>query len=502
MLVERNVVVMCKGKVYLVGAGPGDKNLLTIEAERLIKIAEVVVYDRLVSKDILELIPETAEMIDAGKNVGNHIIPQSEINKILLEKSKLGKIVVRLKGGDPFLFGRGGEELELLIEEDIPFKVVPGITSAIAAPSYAGIPVTHREFCASVHIISGHSAKLGDLPIDYEALTRLNGTLVFLMSVASIPIIAKGLMEAGMAKDTEVAFVENGTRANQRKIITSLEKCEDDIISHRVKSPATIIIGRVCSLSEKYDWFSNQSLSGCKVLVTRPNSSIGGLGEKLGSLGAKVRKLPLIETRRIDFDLNLSDKDVIVFTSAVGVEEFFNKLKELNMDARVLYGKKIAVVGAQTAKSLEEHGIRADFCPSIYSGEALGREMLEKSFLKVDDKVGIYRAQEGSLELMEVLRSKNIKFDDIPVYETKSIKVHLGEMDFDYITFTSASIVKSFADSVGEDFDFSKIKGICIGEQTAKVAKKLGIRTFISEEATIDSVVERVEKLWKLDQED
>lgn len=502
MLVEGSVHAVSNAMVYLVGAGPGDKNLLTLEADRLLKEADVVVYDRLVGQEIMDIIPKTTELINVGKNVGNHAVPQDEINRILLKQASLGKKVVRLKGGDPFLFGRGGEELEMLIDEGIPFKVVPGITSAIAAPSYAGIPVTHRDFCASVHIISGHSAKEGELPIDYEALTRLRGTLVFLMSVASMPIIAKGLISGGMARDTQVAFIENGTRADQRKILTNLENCEKDIKSYNIQSPATIVVGQVCSLSNKYDWFSKQSLNGCKILVTRPDKSIGALSEKLSNQGASVKRLPLIETQMMDFELQLKEVSVVIFTSGVGVEAFFQKLNENRLDSRALYGKRIAVVGAQTEKVLANYGITADFCPKVYSGEALAKEMLESSFLKVDDKVIIYRAKEGSEELIAILQEESIDYVEVPVYKTLSIKAEINPKEYDYITFTSASTVKSFVDSVGKDFDFSKVKGLCIGQQTANAAKEMNIQTFVSKEATIDSMVERVKKLWKQERED
>ena len=244
------------GKVYLVGAGPGDKELLTTKAVRLIKEADVVVYDRLVSESIMELIPEDKELIDVGKNAGDHPVPQHEINRILLREGQKGKKVVRLKGGDPFVFGRGGEELELLCEAGVPFEVVPGITSSIAVPAYAGIPVTHRDFCSSLHIITGHARAGAELSIDYEALVRLKGTLIFMMSVSTVGQIASGLMEAGMEETMPCAVIENGTYAGQRKFVSDLAHIEETVKKNQVKSPAVIAVGKVCALSDRFDWFS------------------------------------------------------------------------------------------------------------------------------------------------------------------------------------------------------------------------------------------------------
>lgn len=483
---------MNKGKVYLVGAGPGFKGLLTIEGEKHIKTAEVVVYDRLVSQEILEIIPSSAEKINVGKNVGNHIVPQEEINKILVAKALEGKKVVRLKGGDPFLFGRGGEELELLVEQGIEFQVVPGITSAIAAPSYGGIPVTHRDICSSVHIISGHSAEGKELSIDFETLGKLKGTLVFLMSVASMPVISNNLIKAGLSKNTPLAFIENGTRSNQRKILSTLENCEKDIEEYKVISPATIIVGEVCNLSKDYDWFSKRPLKGLKILVTRPDKSIGALGERLEELGGIVTKLPLIETCELDFKIELENIDKIVFTSGVGIEVFFEKLRNHNLDSRALFGKKIAVVGPQTGSVLNKYGIIPDFIPSKYSGKDLAEEMLEKGFVHSGDIVGIFRAQQGSEEIGEILKANKIEFKDIPVYETKSRKAKIDPKDYDLVTFTSASTVESFVNTLEPGYDFTQILGICIGEQTARAAEKYNITYMIAQEATINSMIDKI----------
>lgn len=246
-----------KGKVCLIGAGPGDPELMTVKAVRRLRCAQVVVYDRLVGPEILEMIPENAERIDVGKTAGDHPVPQHEISRILLEKAMEGKFVVRLKGGDSFVFGRGGEELELLAAHNISFEVVPGITSAIAGPACAGIPVTHRDHCASFHVIAGHRRENGSLDMDYEALVRTGGTLVFLMSVANVPEIAGGLIKGGMPGNMPCAMIERATLPTQRKLISVLESIEGDMRAADIRPPAIFVVGTVCTLSEKLDWFEN-----------------------------------------------------------------------------------------------------------------------------------------------------------------------------------------------------------------------------------------------------
>ena len=269
------------GKVTLVGAGPGDPGLLTVKGRQAILDAEVVVYDRLVGPEILALMPDSAEQIDVGKKSNCHPVPQWRINEILLEKAQEGKRVVRLKGGDCFLFGRGGEELELLEQHNIPFEVVPGVTSALSVPAYAGIPVTHRDFTSSVHIITGHAKQNGQLNLDFEALVRHRGTLVFLMSVSSTPMILSGLMQAGMAEDMPAAMIERGTLPHQRKLVATVGTLTRRMQEEHITSPAILIVGAVCALSDSFDWFSRTPLHGVTVAVTRPKNRAGTLTDKL-----------------------------------------------------------------------------------------------------------------------------------------------------------------------------------------------------------------------------
>lgn len=286
-----------KGKVTLIGAGPGDVGLLTLKGREALKHAEVVIYDRLVGDDVLKLIPKNAEKIDAGKESANHTIPQERINEILLEKALEGKNTIRLKGGDCFLFGRGGEELELLAKNDIDFEVIPGITSALAVPAYAGIPITHRDFVSSVHIITGHQKKNEPVKIDFDNCVSCKGTLVFLMGVSNMKLIMDGLMEHGMSKDMPSAVIEQGTRPRQRKVIATVGTIVDECKKQNIKSPAIIVVGEVCILSNQFDWFSKLPLKGKEIVVTRPKERQGVLSDKLKALGAHVIECPCIETK-------------------------------------------------------------------------------------------------------------------------------------------------------------------------------------------------------------
>lgn len=476
------------GKVWLVGAGPGDPGLLTVKAAKLLQQADVVVYDRLVSENILSQIPAGTKRIDVGKNVGHHPVPQSEINRILLREAQEGSLVVRLKGGDPFVFGRGGEELELLQEQGVPFEVVPGITSSIAAPAYAGIPVTHRDFCSSVHIITGH-AKVGEtLRLDFDALVRLNGTLVFMMSVGHAEDLADGLLSAGMPETMPAAIVENGTRPNQRRFITTVGALKETIDENRVQSPAVLLVGKVCALGNTFGWYDELPLKGLRILVTRPQKKASLLAEKLEALGAMVTCHPCIETIPLDWNCDWKDTTALIFTSAAGVECFGERMLQ-DGDARMLAGKKLLCVGSQTAQALKQYGLCADFVPSVFDGAHLAKEAVEQGVLTVQDRVRILRAREGSEELTQALNRAAIPFEDIPAYETRVLPLPALQPDqFDWVTFTSKSCVDGLAAACAQS-DFSGMRAVCIGAQTAKAAAAKGFTVYQSAEATIDSMV-------------
>lgn len=497
---------MKKGFVALVGTGPGDIGLLTLRGLEYIQRAEVVLYDRLVSEEILEIVPSDVIKIDVGKESSNHLVPQEKINQMLLDEALKGKLTVRLKGGDPFLFGRGGEELELLKENNIPFEVVPGITSAISVPAYAGIPVTHRVFCSSVHIITGHKKNNIELDINFKALVGLEGTLVFMMSVSSLKQILDGLMGEGMNKNMPAAIIENGTRAYQRKIVGTVETLFDKAAEEKIKSPSIVVIGDVCVLNERLDWFSNRPLSGKKVIVTRPKMSGGTLISKLKELGADVIDYPCIEICEIKENSrferalnNIESYDWLVFTSKNGVSLFFDYLRQKKKDFRVLSGLKIAAIGSQTALTLSDYGIIADFVPEIYDGIHLAEGLCK--ITAAHEKILLTRAQDGNNEIIDILGANGRQYEDVPIYKT--IYANPGSQRIEelicnnpniYVTFTSASTVEGFVKS-GDNFDLKKITGICIGNQTAKAAKKYGIKHYISDEATIESMLKKLKEV-------
>lgn len=488
---------MKKGKVWLVGAGPSDIGLFTIKGKEVLQSADVVLYDKLVGEGIINLIPRSSKKIYVGKQSGYHSVTQDNISRMLLEEAIKGNKVVRLKGGDPFLFGRGGEELELLAKNNIDFEVVPGITSAISVPAYSGIPVTHRDYSSSVHIITGKN-KNKDIDIDFKTLSKLEGTLIFLMGVSSLDIICESLIDGGMDKRTPAAIIQKGTTSKQNTLLSTLEFLPKLAKEKKVETPGIIIVGKVASLHSELNWVDKLSLSGLKVLVTRPERQASKLSKKLYEKGAEVLEVPTIETNIINENIkllnsikNINNYQWIVLTSPTGVEMLFRFLIENNIDLRGFSNIKFAVVGDATSKVLKEKGIIADFVPSKYNGETLGKELTPY----ISGKVLIPRARIGSSNIIEIFNKNNIECDDIGIYETKIIKQELSNIEeIDYIAFTSASTVKGFIQSVG-NINYEGIKGICIGEETEKVAKEYGIKTYVSEEATLDSMVILLEKL-------
>lgn len=477
------------GKVVLVGAGPSNIDLLTIGGKREILSADVVVYDRLVSREILDLIPSGAEKIDVGKNAGNHPVKQEKINEILLEKAQDGKKVIRLKGGDCFLFGRGGEEIEYLKSHGISYEVISGVSSSISVPAYAGIPVTHRDFCSSLHIITGH--KKGDLPleIDYNSLVKLQGTLIFMMSVASANEIMQGLLNAKIDPYMPVAVIENGTTAKQKKMVTTVVDFEKN--TEKLKSPSIIMVGKVCQLD--FDFFSKKPLFGKKILVTRPLKSANKMAEALRENGAEVLVASTIEIQEIEFEVpDISNYDRIIFTSVNGVQAFFDKIYTKNIDARAFFGKKIATIGKITQKELLKYGILSDFVPSVFDSEVFAKEMIESEFLTKENNILLVCGNLSDENLKNQL--KNFKTDQIICYKTEYIASKECNLEeYEIVTFTSASCVTSFVKNYS---NYSHLLAFCIGEKTEKEALKYGFSTKISKNATIDSLTERIKEYY------
>lgn len=474
-----------QGKVYLLGAGPGDMGLLTQKCLTCLRTADVIVYDNLVSGSLLNEAKEDAELIYAGKRASNHHLRQEETNELLVRKALEGKNVARLKGGDPFIFGRGGEEAEKLVKAGIEFEIVPGISSSYAAAAYAGIPVTHRDFASSFHVITGHESNTKEgLALNYELLAREEGTLVFLMGLNNLPHITKELIAGGKDPDTPTAVIQEGTTARQRMAKGTLRTIEERVKEAGIVTPAVILVGEVAALSEKLSWFGKGPLSGVRVLLTGTEAMCQKQQEVLKEEGAEAISFSLIRTKRLRSEKltqaisKLSGYSWLVFTSSNGVELFFEELKENHKDIRSLCDIRFAVIGSGTKDALEAKGIYADFVPAKYSSKDLAAEWIPE--LTSNDRVLLLRAEEASQELTKALEQAAIPYEAIPLYTTEvdrrkeeELKRVLGKVD--YITFASASAVKAFVSMAG-DLEQLKAKIICIGPVTERAAAAAGLK--------------------------
>ncbi|MCR4817708.1 MAG: uroporphyrinogen-III C-methyltransferase [Fretibacterium sp.] len=473
-------------RVWLVGAGPGDAGLMTLRAREILEDADCVVYDRLVGEGVLTFIPEGAERVDVGKSGGHHPIPQREIEAILLDRARLGKRVVRLKGGDPFLFGRGGEEAEALRAAGIPFGIVPGVTSALAVPAWAGIPVTHRGLSSALRIITAHSEKGGLPGLDFEGLARTKGeTLVFLMGVKNAGALCQRLMDAGMDSGTPAAAIERGTTARQRCVTGELGSLKALMEERKITPPAILVIGPVASLAEKLDWRASLPLSGLRVAVTRPRERAGRLSRMLRDAGAEVLEFPCIATEVLSGALPpLAGFDWVGFTSVTGVQALFTRLAREERDIRELGSAGIAAIGPATAEALRLCGLRVDFMPEVYDGAHLAAGLAERG-----GRMLLLRAEKGSPELTDLLRERGADFSEVPLYRTHYVKASLPE-DLDMAVFTSASTVRGFAACAPEG-GFAAVKAVCIGVQTARAAEEAGFeQIFTAASATLPALVE------------
>jgi uroporphyrinogen III methyltransferase/synthase len=487
------LVKSLKGKVWLVGAGPGDAELLTIKGRRILEQADVVVYDRLIGPGVLEYASPEAELIDVGKSGGHHPVPQEKIEELLVEKALEGKRVVRLKGGDPFLFGRGGEEMEALTERGIPWEPVPGVTSALAVPAFAGIPVTHRDYASSLHIVTAHRRQGSS--IDYGALARLEGTLVFLMGASEVREICRRLTEAGMDENTPAAVVEWGTTARQRRVTGVLADLADRVQFRDAASPgrppAVVVVGRVVALAETLDWRGRLPLSGKCVLVSQAKKG-GRLAALLRARGAEVLEAFSSRAEATHALLPpLSGYGWLVFTSAAGVEFFFEGLKRDHRDLREIGPGRIAVVGPATRDAVESRGLRVDLVPPVYSGAALGEALLHECRAggREPRRLLLLRAESGAPDLARILKDGGLSFDQVPLYRTVPAALSKGAEDVDAVAFTCASSVRSFAAHCPS----LRVKAVCIGEQTGKAAGEAGYEVSVAKRATLEDLADAVE---------
>ncbi len=478
------------GKVWLVGAGPGDAQLMTLKGMQVLQGADVVVYDALVGQGVLSMLPGTAECIYVGKHAGNHALTQEKINELLLEQAMQGKKVVRLKGGDPFLFGRGGEELELLYSNNIAFEVVPGVTSAISVPAYAGIPVTHRDLASELHIITAHRKQGEKESIDFNSLVALqNATLVFMMGVSQLENICEGLKNAGMAVDMPAAVLEKGTSSAQRRVLGTISSLPEKAREAQIGFPGIIVVGRVCALSEKFHWAEDRPLGQTRVIVTRPRDKMSKITQKLQSLGAEVLCVPTIQTRALSMRgklSHLSEMDWMLFTSVTAVHAFFEALMLEELDIRNMGKAKFAAVGTGTAKALQSRGLRVDYIPKVFSGQELGKGLP----FEQGENILLFLPKDTPSDCQTELEKRGAKLSLLPAYETfleDALPFALHKEDV--AVFTSASTVKGFVAAMK---DVKDVIAVCIGEQTCKEAQKYEMQTYVSKEATLDSLVQEV----------
>jgi uroporphyrinogen III methyltransferase/synthase len=499
------------GMVYLVGAGPGDYKLISVKAWEYIQIADTIVYDRLADDRLLRNARKDVELIYVGKASSQHTMRQEDINQLLVDKAKEGKTVVRLKGGDPFVFGRGGEEALLLVENNLPFEIVPGITSAISVPAYAGIPVTHRAVATSFAVITGHEDPTkGKSNMRWDKLSTGVDTLVFLMGVENLPHITSQLIKNGRPAETPAAVIRWGTKPEQRVLVTTVGTAAEDVAKQGLKPPAIFIVGDVVNLREKLAWFDNRLLFGKNILVTRAREQASVLTNKLEALGANCIEAPAIKIVEpdsygaIDSAIaNIASYHWLIFTSANGVDHFFARLDEKAQDSRALANAKIAAIGVSTANQLRTYGIKADVIPAEFRAEGI-IEILEDKIAK-GMKILIPRAKEARELLPEKLREMGAIVDVAPVYQTvigevdsEALIQKLQDGEIDLVTFTSSSTVTNLLSVLGENGKalLGKTKTACIGPITAKTCIDHGIEpTVVADDYTITGLVEAIQTM-------
>lgn len=485
---------MKKGKAYIIGAGPGDFELLTIKAKRIIENSDCIVYDRLISEDILRLAKKDAELIYLGKGNTEGGLIQDEINETLVKKCLDGKNVARVKGGDPFVFGRGGEEIEALVKNEIDFEVIPGITSSISVPAYAGIPVTHRGLARSFHVFTGHTMENGKWH-NFENIAKLEGTLVFLMGVKNLDLIVGDLIKFGKNSKTPVAIIEKGATKNQRVTVGTLENILELVEKNKILPPAITIIGEVVELRENFKWFENDILAK-KILVTRDKNQAKEMSDNISKRGAIPVELPFIEIENLKIDLkSLKKYKAILFNSPNGVNAFFENLK----DIRFLSNIKIGAVGVKTKEVLENYKIIPDFIPEEYLVDRLAEEVVK--FTDENDNILIVTSDISpcNIEKYNSLYKRN--YEKVVAYNTKKLKVDREKIiealkDIDIITFLSSSTVEAFYESLDGDFFILGDKKIAsIGPMTSETTKRLGMKvSYEAEKYTADGLLDIIFK--------
>jgi len=507
---------MVRGKVYLIGAGPGDPGLITVKGLERLRGADVVVYDYLASPRLLAQARPGARLIYVGKQAGRHSLSQEEINQLLIAEASEGKVVARLKGGDPFIFGRGGEEAEVLAAAGVPFEVIPGVSSATAVPAYAGIPLTHRRYTSSVAFITGHEDPAKeDSSIDWPKLATGAGTLVFLMGMAQLPKIVDRLLEHGRSRETPAALIRWGTLAEQETWVGNLGSLREELNRREFKPPAILVVGEVVRLRERLNWFESKPLFGKRILVTRSREQASAFAELLEAYGAEVLEFPTIEIlppeswEGLDAAIGrLTNYHWIIFTSANGVEFFMRRLSFHGRDVRELKGIRICAIGPATAEALGKWGLRADLLPSEYRAEAI-LEGLAAIAIK-GQRFLLPRAQGARDVLPKEISRRGGEIDVVTAYRTvkagvdpQRVKELLGEGKIHAITFTSSSTVTNFLDLLNGENIKDLLQGVTIasiGPITAEAARQQGIKTDIQPtQYTIPALAEAIVDYFRKD---
>jgi len=503
-----------QAKVYLVGAGPGDPGLITVKGKECIQTADVIIYDYLASPALLKQAPPSAEMIYVGKKGGDHTLSQDGINALIVEKAKAGLTVCRLKGGDPFIFGRGGEEAEVLVAKGIPFEVVPGVTSAVAAAAYAGIPLTHRKLTATLAFVTGHEdPHKEESSIEWESLARGIGTLVFFMGVKNLPDITQKLIANGKSPDTPVALIRWGTTPEQQTVTGTLDNITERVKKAGLKAPAIIVVGEVVDLRKTLKWFETRPLLGKRIVVTRAREQASDLVRQLSDLGADCLEYPTIkivpakDPKPMDEAIiNLGTYDWIIFTSVNGVKFFFDRLFETDRDVRALNHLYTAAIGPATAERMFQFGLKSDIIPKNYRAESVV-EAFRKEKLN-GKKILLPRAGEARPVLPVELRNMGAEVDEVTVYLTEKVLDNvallvkqLEDKTIDLITFTSSSTVRNFKSLLPPDKFNQLIDGVAIasiGPITTDTAAELGIKVDITAESyTIPGLCEAILKYYR-----
>ncbi|HMP83594.1 MAG TPA: uroporphyrinogen-III C-methyltransferase [Verrucomicrobiota bacterium] len=492
------------GTVYLVGAGPGDPGLLTLRGAELLRRADVVIYDMLVNPELLRLAPPVAELISRGKRQD---VSQDELNDLMIARAREGRCVVRLKGGDPYIFGRGGEEAEALVAAKVPFEVVPGVSSITAAPNYAGIPLTHRDHTSNFTVFTGHEGEgKTTSSLDFDQIARTSGTKVILMGVTHLRELTQALLDRGVAKETPVAIVQWGTWGRQKSIEGTLATIEALAKKEHITPPALTVIGDVVKLRKKLNWFENRPLFGQRIVVTRSRKQAQELSKKFADLGADVVEIPTIkQTLPSSIDdlkdalLELNTYEWLVFTSANGVSAFFDLFFKAHKDTRDIGGARIAAVGPGTAARLQELHLQVDLMPEEALGSKIAAEFAKYQNIE-NVSMCLFRAEKANPDLPRELEKLGAIVDDIACYQTVAESEDtegngdgLLEHGADWLTFTSGSTVEHFH----ARFDlpallkkFPQMKIASIGPETSKALKAIDVEpTIEAKQHTMDGLV-------------